>query len=588
MTSSGWSVKPATILRYDQRSAKSSLFRPAIFQERTIRQVIEDAQGNLWLGTHGRGLFKWDAHKGRFLFEEGLEKFLAIPNDIINYLALDSLGELWVATSKNGAYVIHPSTNQIQKHLFPDYSGTNWLPEEGVSCILHYNDSTVLVSTSTQIIVYEVTKDTSYVLASAEKISGHISALQRDKLGYIWVSTTNGLYRINMSKRAFVRFDRRDGIVSEEFSLASSYVLNDGRLIFGAADRFLVFQPEEIDLQGSSPKVIITGFHLLNRPLSVDSLLQLQKIKLKSKQNSLVIEYSSLTYNSLYTVQYKMEGLDEDWRSNKLYSAVYSYIPPGDYTFHLRALDSEGNFGETTRLSLSIKAPLFRSWWFYSVLTLLLASMAFWMDSQRMKRKELIYKMRTDIATNLHREIDIALNNINILSEMAFLKTKKDIQKSKEYIRQINLKSQNMIVAMDDMLWAIRPENDNLAKLMDRLEEYAGMISRKPGTMVKMTYDEKMGSYKLDMRLRQIILRTLKTFINHILRTGASEVLIHLGMDRSNLVISLQFDTCQCHRQQLTNFLQRQEHGSFLESINAKVEKELRDSWLELTVRISR
>jgi len=51
---------------------------------------------------------------------------------------------------------------------------------------------------------------------------------------------------------------------------------------------------------------------------------------------------------------------------------------------------------------------------------------------------------------------------------MAKLKADKDIEKSKEYIQQIHGKSQQMIIAMDDMLWAINPDNDNMQKIIER------------------------------------------------------------------------------------------------------------------------
>ena len=86
-----------------------------------------------------------------------------------------------------------------------------------------------------------------------------------------------------------------------------------------------------------------------------------------------------------------------------------------------------------------------------------------------MRRNEALQRMRTDIADNLHQEINTALSNINILSEMAKLKTEKEPHKSREYFEQIHTKSHNMIIAMDDMLWSIDPENDSMSKTAERM-----------------------------------------------------------------------------------------------------------------------
>ena len=81
--------------------------------------------------------------------------------------------------------------------------------------------------------------------------------------------------------------------------------------------------------------------------------------------------------------------------------------------------------------------------------------------------------MRGDIAGNLHEEINTALNNINVLSEIAKIKADKEPEQSKNYINEIHSKSHNMIIAMDDMLWSIDPANDSMAKTIDRIKEFS-------------------------------------------------------------------------------------------------------------------
>src|SRR5690606_42148490 len=59
-----------------------------------------------------------------------------------------------------------------------------------------------------------------------------------------------------------------------------------------------------------------------------------------------------------------------------------------------------------------------------------------------------LQKVRTEIAVNLHGEVNSTLSNINLLSEMARIKADKDIERSKEFIDQISRKSHYMITAM--------------------------------------------------------------------------------------------------------------------------------------------
>ncbi len=77
-------------------------------------------------------------------------------------------------------------------------------------------------------------------------------------------------------------------------------------------------------------------------------------------------------------------------------------------------------------VKIIVNAPFWKTIWFYSLLILAIGGFLFWLDKQRMQRKEAIQKMRSDIADNLHQEVNIALGNINILSEMANLKAGKE------------------------------------------------------------------------------------------------------------------------------------------------------------------
>ena len=74
---------------------------------------------------------------------------------------------------------------------------------------------------------------------------------------------------------------------------------------------------------------------MMNKSLSVDSLMHLKEIELGYQDNAVEIEFSPLVYSSPYLVKYKLDGLDKDWRiADKNYQAVYNYLPPGQFTFY--------------------------------------------------------------------------------------------------------------------------------------------------------------------------------------------------------------------------------------------------------------
>jgi signal transduction histidine kinase len=279
----------------------------------------------------------------------------------------------------------------------------------------------------------------------------------------------------------------------------------------------------------------------MNKPLLVDSLQNLKEIELSSNKNSFIIQFSSLSYSGAYLIRYKLEGLDKEWKTaDKDQQAVYSYVPPGHYTFLLNTIDENGQSTEhISKLAIKVNPPFWKAWWFYSLEILLIAVLLFWFDRERMKRKEALQKMRNDIAGNLHEQLNTALNNINILSEMARLKADNDPQKSKEYIEQIHARSHNMIIAVDDMLWSIDPGNDNMERTVERMKEYIDALKNRYGVEIDLLVDKKIEKFELNMKLRHEAFLMFKEGIKSLVDAGTKYAQIHIGLEgRQNAVHS--------------------------------------------------
>jgi signal transduction histidine kinase len=333
----------------------------------------------------------------------------------------------------------------------------------------------------------------------------------------------------------------------------------------------IVFNPEAVRLTNAFPEVKITDFKLMNNSLAVDSLLRLEEIELGYKENSLVIQFSTLNFNSGSLIKYKLDPLDKEWKfADKNNEAIYSYLPPGSYTFSLQTIDEEGN--ETTsplQLKLKVSPPFWKTGWFVGLLLLLVAVILFWLDRERMQRKEAIQKMRVDIAGNLHHEVTTALSNINILSEMAKLKAGSEPEKSKEFIEQIHDKSHNMMIAMDDMLWSIDPENDSMNKTVERMQEYIDALNSRHAANIDMVVDERVNKLKLNMQFRHEAFILFKESISVLVRACATNCRIHVGLEKGHLLYTLQFNNDLCEMQELNNLLQSRDLGKRMNAIKA-------------------
>ncbi|MCF6356464.1 MAG: hypothetical protein L3J54_01545 [Draconibacterium sp.] len=88
-------------------------------------------------------------------------------------------------------------------------------------------------------------------------------------------------------------------------------------------------------------------------------------------QNNLEFKYSSawMTDPERITYQYKLEGLEENWRTTRDQSAIYPMLRPGKYIFRIKA-SVDGKFLNEPEKSFqfTIKKAFYKSWWFVTAI----------------------------------------------------------------------------------------------------------------------------------------------------------------------------------------------------------------------------
>jgi ligand-binding sensor domain-containing protein/signal transduction histidine kinase len=527
---------------YDFDGKKTTVISPAIFEGNTIRQVVQDRQGNLWFGTHNGYLVKWDRTASSGNIREGYTMVLKTRR--VRRLFIDSDSTLWAVTATDGLYKINPATNMIVRH-FSYYAPEGYqLWNESPGDVLRYNDSIMLIANDALTILNTKTNKTSFFTEEDGLPSNTTVCLQKDSQGVVWIGMMNGLLRFNFEKRKMAIFDRRDGIFCDNFNPAEAFNLPGNRLAFGTDHNFLVFNPRDLVDTMTPPDVRITDFRSANRSLWMDSLARHgNKIKLPYDNTSVTIDFSDLVYLSSYRVMYMLEGLDKQWiRSDeKSREAIYNYLAPGNYVFKVKGENADGTSSKNiTTLAITVKPPFWQTWWFYGFILLLIMAVLYWVDRERIKRLTALQKVRTQIAGNLHEDINSTLTNINLLSEMAKIKADKDIDRTKEYIAQIGAKSHNMIIAMDDILWSIHPGNDNMEKTLLRMTEFTDALKNRKGTNIEMAMDGKIKSLQLDMKSRHefflIFKDALRSMADH---SNGTQILINIDLLGSRLSMKI-------------------------------------------------
>ena len=527
---------------YNQKTGKMIDLHPEIFRGSTIRQSDEDTSGNIWFGTQNGMVIKWDLKKSGGDPTRGYE-FIA-QTGTVQKIHYDYQGYIIVGTVGQGLIKIDTRTNKIVHKWTSKGKEGERLYSDVPYDMTWYNDSTLIVTAGCINIINTKTNKVRYITTDDGLPSNNTISIQRDRYGVLWVGMTNGICRVNLEKNVIIHYDRRDGISYDKMANAGVSHLSDGRILFFTEHDFLAFDPKNFGQQVSPPKPYITSVILNERLLSKDSLEREKRLVLKYDNTSIAIGFSALSYLQQRKVHYyyMMESLDKNWiHTDHPMEAIYNSLSPGDYVFKVKSENADGLTGEEiASISIFVRPPFWKTWWFLSMVGLLAILVLFLIDKERVKRRESLANVRRQIRANLKDEVSTTLNNINVLSEIAKIKADKNLVQAKEFIDQISEKSRYMDEVLEDTLWSIDPSNDSMKKFILRIRELTEALKSLHEVDIDLIVDNKVQSMELDMKLRYELLFFYKEAMSFIIQNiNCDQLFVNINKTRSKLYIEI-------------------------------------------------
>ena len=213
-------------------------------------------------------------------------------------------------------------------------------------------------------------------------IDDKVTDLLEDRHGNLWVATLGGLCRFDGS--TFQTFTPEDGLSSSrirclfEDSRGHLWLGTDGGVVHYDGQLFQTIKSPHIgpvcqileDRDGTFWFGTILGSiirYRLRQTLPRIRLLQViadkvyensEEVIVSKTDQNVIFEYKGLSFSThpsdmLYV--YRLNGYDSDWQlATRKMRAFYRDLPPGDYTFQVRAIDRDLNYSEIAQTRLSI------------------------------------------------------------------------------------------------------------------------------------------------------------------------------------------------------------------------------------------
>jgi diguanylate cyclase (GGDEF)-like protein len=186
-----------------------------------ISGIVQEAGGDLWLGSRGEGLFEWTGYEDweGWSYEQGL------PSPMV--WAIVPLGGRVLTGTEGGPAWIDPATGQLRSN----YSHRKWTSGQIVTMeVLH--DGTVLAGTLSGGVL-SIDKKTGQPKQLAT-LPGFVMSILEDKSGRTFISTKNGMFETVTGKigAAMKPVPRADALMGASKRVESGCVDPSGGLWF--------------------------------------------------------------------------------------------------------------------------------------------------------------------------------------------------------------------------------------------------------------------------------------------------------------------------------------------------------------------
>jgi ligand-binding sensor domain-containing protein/two-component sensor histidine kinase len=349
--------------------------QPSAFQDQTLMNLFVESDTSIWVGLYKKGLARWNPQRLTAYAYPKLQENIQRQTSVMDIVAQnDSL--LWLATSTAGLILFNKHSEEV---VTRDNFRQGALSINNITCLYKYDDTTLVTGTDHGLWVFNTSRHTVQPL----KINGilfdeWVLSMRGDRNGGVWFTTPYGFYRFNRKQFTLETFVQADNIVDNNRKVRRRIIqLQDGRLLSGASEHFLAFDPRVLKVAPPPPDVTILGLKALDSTIQIDPQ---QSVSLNYRQNFISIEFKSLQYHhEKIRYYYQLEGLDEDWvNAEGLLMAKYTNLSPGIYTFRVRSINAAGTFSaNTTVLRINIKPAFWQTNWFRLLVLLLVAALIY-------------------------------------------------------------------------------------------------------------------------------------------------------------------------------------------------------------------
>lgn len=354
-----WIGSHGGIYRLDINTSKikayTNIFGPNPNSDNRVVSIFLSYDGDLFVGTT-LGVSIYDRDRDCFVKIENMQGV------VVESMAQDRSGSIWMATYSQGVYVYDFRNKQILHH-FCQKGQNSVIPEMTSSMCIGSNGDVWVVGFSSGFFQYNGNDFETFNKSKLPALSTDVFYLAlQDVQGRMWLSSDDGLVCYNPGNSKIKRFTKFDGLLNDRFKKAG-LLLRDSRMVFGCDDGLILFDPVVAGSGNPALSSAISDFWINGeRQSKWGNINYLDQIVLSPKDRNLSISFAlpGISCGADGNILCRLDGYDQTWRDVTAKKTIdYYNVPKGSYTLRIATTLENGSLIDTHSPLKIVRRPSF-------------------------------------------------------------------------------------------------------------------------------------------------------------------------------------------------------------------------------------
>lgn len=497
---------------------------------KTVRSLLVDSRDDLWIGLESEGIVQ-RLHKGQFQSFQQPHR-----THTIRAMVEDASGQIWMGAQ--GGQLLRVEGNKLVLINEPPVE-----LQHPVRCMTATSDGSVWIGYADNGICRFKDNKLTHIGLNEGLFNNDVCAMMPDSNGRLWIASDRGIFYVALAQLNQVANGSQPKVDSIIFGRDSglppiqayygywpgALTTRQGQILFPTHLGIAVIYPDRFHGNAKPPGVMIQSINIDGTEFAAQTNLS---SRVPPNHRRIEIKFTAPSFIAPEQVyfRFRLSGLNEDWSDpDTERSASFGRLPAGDYSFQVTACNNSGVWSESAASLAFTVVPFFWQTWAFRLSAVLTFALAVGMAAryftmrrvrslmQGVQRETALQKERARIAQDMHDELGARFTQIALLGDLSE-HAKEQHEKLSDYHGQISSIARTGVQSLSEIVWAVNPRNDNIEDLIAYTAQYSRDFLAAAGIDCLLDFPHPLPEGMVSGEIRHNTFLIVKESLNNVVK----------------------------------------------------------------------